>query len=211
MTNNRNRKWIIECTEDKLRLMANSVEDVMRFISGQPQLMYSLMFFDNGRDVGDYLRQHVTPMLNPDLGTADCYGWDGRGCKISPHLRSYVAKSYATYKSILTALANEYDWHNVHSGRPLTCEEGGSLMTVRPAINEPEVKELWTATNPDGKQCIYLSKPVRRKWANCEGWEPSEGGSWYCSEFSAEIIKALALPQLTWEDEPYRFQLVTEG
>ena len=33
------RKWRIECTEEKLRLIADMVEDVTRFIGGQPQMM----------------------------------------------------------------------------------------------------------------------------------------------------------------------------
>ena len=205
----KHRKWIIECDEEKLRLIANSVEGVSRFLSGQPQIMNCLCMFDNGNEIGDMMLDTIKPMMNPELRRGESYGWSGKCCP-NKWQRHDIAQGYATYKSILSALANEYDWNNVHSGTPLTCEEGGALMRVRPAVDEPQVKELWTATNPDGEQYIYRSKPVRRTWANGDSWEPSAGGSWYCSEFSAEIIKTLGLPKLTWEDEPYRFQIITE-
>ena len=205
----KHRRWIIECDEEKLRLMASMVEDVTRFLCGQPDMMSCLAAFDNGHEVGEMMLDTIKPMMNPELGRHESYGWNGGRCP-NKWQRHDIAQGYAAYKSILAALANEYDWNNVHSGTPLTCEEGGALMRVRPAIEEPEVKEMWTATNPDGKQCIYRSKPVRRTWANGESWEPSEGGSWFCSDFSAEIIKTLGLPKLTWEDEPYRFQVLTE-
>lgn len=61
------RKWRIECTEEKLRLMASMVEDITRFIGGQPQLMNCLMMFDNGNDIGEYMRDNVRPMMLPDI------------------------------------------------------------------------------------------------------------------------------------------------
>lgn len=54
------RKWRIECTEEKLRLMASMVEDITRFIGGQPQLMDCLMVFDNGNDIGEYMRDRYS-------------------------------------------------------------------------------------------------------------------------------------------------------
>lgn len=202
------RKWTIECDEEKLRLIADFVENVTRFLCGQPQMMSCLASFENGNDVGEFMLRHITPMLNPELKGAS-YGWSGGRCP-NDYQRKSIAQGYATYKSILNGLANEYDWNNVHSGTILTCPEGGPLMKVRPVIDEPEIKEMWTATDKEGKQYIYNSKPVRRKWANGEMWEPSEGGAWYNEDFSAFMIKALGLPTLTWDDEPYRFQILTE-
>lgn len=124
------RKWRIECTEEKLRLMASMVEDITRFIGGQPQLMNCLTMFDNGNEIGEFMLANVRPMMN--LGCdCDCVGWNGRNTT-NKYVRREVAQGYAAYKSILAVLANEYDWNNVHSGTPLTCEEGGELMAVRP-------------------------------------------------------------------------------
>ena len=101
------RKWRIECTEEKLRLIADMVEDVTRFIGGQPQMMNCLMLFPNGHKIGEYMRDNVRPMMN--LGCdCDCVGWDGRNTT-NKYVRKEVAQGYATYKSILSALANEYD------------------------------------------------------------------------------------------------------
>lgn len=201
------RKWRIECTEEKLRLMAEMIEDITRFLGGQPQLMSCLMMFDNGNDIGEYMHDNVRPMMLPDLD-GDCIGWNGKGTT-NKYVRKEVAQGYAAYKSILSALANEYDWHNVHSGRPLTCEEGGELMDVRPVDeSEPERVDYWTATDPDGKQFAFLSKPVRRQWANGWSWEPSDGGVYIGVEGTKALIEMLRLPRLTWDDEPYRFTVL---
>lgn len=201
------RKWRIECTEEKLRLMASMVEDVTRFIGGQPQLMNCLMMFPNGNKIGEYMREHVRPMMLPDLD-GDCVGWTGKGAS-NKYVRKEVAQGYAAYKSILAALANEYDWNNVHSGTPLTCEDGGELMNVRPMDeSEPETVDYWTATDPDGRQLTFLSKPVRRQWANGWGWEPSAGGSYIGTGGTVALMELLGLPKLTWEDEPYKFTVL---
>lgn len=201
------RKWRIECTEEKLRLIANSVEDITRFIGGQPQMMYCLSLFDHGNEIGEYMHQNLRPMMHPNM-TSDCVGWNGR-CTDNKYVRHNVAQGYATYKSILHALATEYDWDNVHSGFVLTCEEGGELMDVRPADeNEPERTDYWTATNPDGKQYTYRSHPLRRQWADGWGWEASDG-SWYIGEDGTKaLVELLRLPRLTWEDEPYKFTVL---
>ena len=123
------RRWRIECTEEKLRLIANSVEDITRFIGGQPQMMYCLSLFDHSNEIGEYMRQNVRPMMNLGM-KGDCVCWDGRDTT-NKYVRREVAQGYATYKSILHALATEYDWDNVHSGFILTCEEGGASWSGR--------------------------------------------------------------------------------
>lgn len=200
------RKWRIECTEEKLRLMASMVEDVTRFIGGQPQMMNCLMMFDNGNEIGEYMRDNVRPMMNLGM-KGDCVCWDGRDTT-NKHVRREVAQGYATYKSILSALANEYDWNNVHSGTPLTCEDGGELMNVQPVDeSESEAVDYWTAADPDGKQFVFRSKPVRRQWANGCGWNPSAGGSYIGGKGTNALIELLDLPKLSWYDEPYKFTI----
>ena len=201
------RKWRIECTEEKLRLMANMVEDITRFIGGQPQLMNCLMMFDNGNVIGEYMRDNVLPMMNLGM-KGDCVCWNGRDTT-NKYVRREVAQGYATYKSILAGLANEYDWQNVHSGTPLTCEEGGELMTVRPVDeSELEAVDYWTATDPNGRQFTFRSKPVRREYGNGWTWEPSAGG-WFIGEDGTKaLMEILGLPELTWDDEPYKFTVL---
>lgn len=132
------RKWRIECTEEKLRLMASMVEDVTRFIGGQPQLMSCLMMFDNGNKIGEYMRENVRPV--DEL--------------------------------------------------------------------EPETMDYWTATNPDGRQFTFRSKPVRRQWANQWTWEPSARGYYIGEEATKVLIEVLGLPKLTWDDEPCKFTIL---
>ena len=201
------RRWRIECTEEKLRLIANSVEDITRFIGGQPQMMNCLMMFDNCNEIGEYMRENVRPMMNLGM-KGDCVCWDGHDTT-NKYVRREVAQGYAAYKSILSALANEYDWNNVHSGFILTCEEGGELMDVRPVDEtEPERIDYWMATNPDGRQYTVRSKPVRREWANGWTWDPSAGRSYIGEDGTKALIEMLRLPKLTWADEPYKFSVL---
>lgn len=97
----------------------------------------------------------------------------------------------------------------IANGTPLTCEEGGELMDVRPIDEtEPETVDYWTATDPDGKQFTFLSKPVRRQWANGWTWEPSDGSSYIGEEGTKALMEMLRLPKLTWDDEPYKFTIL---
>ena len=209
-TKDATKRWSIECNEDQLRLIANFVEDITRFECGQPQMMNCLHNFNNGNKAGEFMLQHITPMLSPELMPAASYGWNG-GNSPNQHQRSDIAKGYCVYKSILSALAQEYNWDNVHSGTPLTCEEGGPLMKVRP-IDEADavvVTDYWLAANPNGEHCIFKSKPIRRKWANCMCWEPQSGGGYYTEELWKELSKIMKLPTLIWEDAPYKFTITT--
>lgn len=203
------RKWRIECTEEKLRLMANAVEDCARLLAGQTEMSNTLMPLKNFCEIRDIMERQVRPLIVPKLPyVGSAYGWNGGHCPVDWQ-RKDIAQGYATYKSILHALATEYDWNNVHSGTPLTCEEGGELMDVRPVDEvEPERIDYWTATDADGKQCTFRSKPVRRQYANGWIWEPSDGGFFYGEEATAALIHVLGLPKLTWEDEPYKFSVL---
>ena len=82
-------------------------------------------------------------------------------------------------------------------------------MNVRPMDeSEPETVDYWTATDPDGRQLTFLSKPVRRQWANGWEWEPSAGGSYIGTGGTVALMELLGLPKLTWEDEPYKFTVL---
>lgn len=200
------RKWRIECTEEKLRLIANCVEDISRLFAGQPEMMMTVGALDN--QIGEEIEKHVLPLIVPDLGAKAYYSWNGGDCP-NEWQRKQIAQGFATYKSILHALDTEYDWDSCHGGSVLTCEEGGELMDVRPVDEtEPERIDYWTATNPDGKQCTFRSKPLRRQYANGWIWEPSDGGFFYGEEATAALIHVLGLPKLTWEDEPYKFSVL---
>ena len=202
------RKWRITCTEEKLRLMADCVEDCSRLLAGQTDMSNTLMPLENFCEIRDIMEERVRPLIVPDLPyRGSSYGWNG-GHSVEWQ-RKTIAQGYATYKSLLAGLAREYNLNNVHSGTPLTCELGGELMDVRPIDeDEPERVDFWTATDPDGKQCAFRSKPMRRQWANGWGWEPSEGGSYIGEEGTAALIELLGLPKLTWEDEPYGFTIL---
>lgn len=203
------RKWRITCTEEKLRLMADCVEDCSRLLAGQTDMTNTLMPFDNYCEIRDIMERQVRPLIVPELPfSGSSYGWDGDNCPVEWQ-RKDIAQGFTTYKSLLAGLANEYDWHNVHSGRPLTCKLGGELMDVRPVDeDEPEQTDMWTATDPDGNQYTFHSKPVRRQWMNGWDWEPSAGGAFIGVDGTKILIELLGLPKLAWEDEPYKFTIL---
>lgn len=207
---NPKRKWQIICTEEKMRLMANCTEDCTRLLAGQTEMFGTMCGLDNYDIIRTKMEKEIYPLVVPALkATRSSYGWNGGDCP-NKYQRTTIAQGYATYKSILSALANEYNWNNVHSGRPLTCQLGGELMAVRPLPqDEPKQTDYWTAANPDGSQRVYRSKPVRREYADGKCWEPSEGGWFYGDDVSKELIKMLGLPRLKWEDEPCHFALLT--
>lgn len=60
-------------------------------------------------------------------------------------------------------------------------------------------------TDPDGRQCTFRSKPLRRQWASGWCWEPSDGGNFIGEEGAKALMEMLGLPKLTWDDEPYKF------
>lgn len=203
------RKWRITCTEEKLRLMADCVEDCSRLLAGQTDMSNTLMPLENFCEIRDIMEERVRPLIVPDLPyRGSSYGWNGGHCPVEWQ-RKTIAQGYATYKSLLAGLAREYNWNNVHSGTPLTCELGGELMDVRPVDeSEPETVDYWTAADPDGRQYTFRSKPVRCEWANGWGWEPSAGGSYIGEEGTKVLMELLGLPKLTWDDEPYGFTIL---
>ena len=82
-------------------------------------------------------------------------------------------------------------------------------MDVRPVDeSEPEAVDYWTATDPDGRQCTFCSKPLRRQWASGWCWEPSGGGIFIGEEGTKALMEMLGLPKLTWDDEPYKFTVL---
>ena len=190
-------------------MIANYVEDCHRLLCGQADMANTLFPLKHFREIRDIMEQQVRPLIVPELKyPGESYDWAGNGCPVVWQKRD-IAQSYATYKSILNAFATEYDWDNVHSGTPLTCEDGGELMDVRPVDEEePERIDYWTATNPDGRQYTFRSKPLRRQWANGWTWEPSAGGSHIGEEGTKALIEMLRLPKLTWDDEPYKFSVL---
>lgn len=202
------RLWQITLTEDKMRLIAGCVEDCSRFLSGQTELYNTtsgLFPIEDWQHLQEKLRD-LKRYVTPDLSHSSSYDYMGNGCP-NDYQRKSIAQGYATYKSILHALATEYQWNNVHSRDPLTCEEGGNLMTVRPLpANTDKSRDYWLARDSHG-YALHEEKPLWRKWANTEGWESRR---WYNPEYTDIIREVFHLPELQPDDEPIRVTLTWE-
>lgn len=133
MNKDKPRKWLVEVTDEQLRLIADCLEDCSRFASGQCELWNTTneLPLDRQRDVRDTLRAHVTPLVSP-YGGGSSWGWDGGG-RHNPvgYHRRFIARTYALYREMRhrQTLADGID--NVYASPTLTCPDNGGLPIVR--------------------------------------------------------------------------------
>lgn len=122
------KRYIVELSEEQLRLIANCVEDCHRFAGGQCELWNTTSMMDNFIDLKkglEELKPYVTPHLHPNAS----YGWNGGDCP-NEHQRKFMAKTYPIYREILHFLACENNLDNVYTSSTLTCEEGGEPIKI---------------------------------------------------------------------------------
>lgn len=126
------QKYTLTVTESQLKLIANCVEDMSRFMSGQTELWNTIFNLDNFGGLRDKLKE-LHPLVTPELETNASYGWNGGGCPNKDQAR-FIAQSYAIYREIKHRLRvlnkksdNEY---NVYDSETLTCKLGGELPKI---------------------------------------------------------------------------------
>lgn len=129
-----NEKYTLEVTEEQLQLIANCVEDLCRFVSGQTGLDNTTIGIVSNRDYRKLAvaLEQLTPFVTPHLGKSQYYGWDGGDCP-NEEQRKFIAKTYGIYREIRHFLA-------VTSGAPawstylsptLTCEDSVPLPIIK--------------------------------------------------------------------------------
>ena len=125
---NKNRKWVIELTEEQMMHIADCVEDVNRFVAGDCEMYHATCMLDHRHEIVEKLKD-LHPLVTPELPRNANYGWSGGSCP-NTYQRKFIAKGYAIYREILHqyVLANGID--NVYSSETLTCEDGGELPKV---------------------------------------------------------------------------------
>jgi hypothetical protein len=133
-------KYLIELSEQQLRLIADCVEDCHRFMSGQMDMSNTVARLDCFKDLKfelGKLKHYVTP----DLPDSD-YKWNGGLCPNEPQ-RKFIAQTYPIYREIrhFFALKNN-DWANVYMSNTMTCKEGGEPIKIK------EVEEVIPNPNP---------------------------------------------------------------
>ena len=130
---NDEQKYTLTVTESQLRLIADCVEDMSRFMGGQMELWNATSRLDNFVELKERLND-LHSLVTPDLPRNASYGWNGGGCP-NKNQEEFIAKTYAIYREIrhrLRALNKDLndENYNVYDSPSLTCELGGELPKI---------------------------------------------------------------------------------
>lgn len=127
------KRYNIELSEDQIILIANCLEDVSRFASGQWELRYTIEEMIRGlpfkeqmkrRDEVLELLKQTKSILLPKLSDNESKGYNGS---------EFIGNTYQIYRTILYQLAKDNNWNNVYSSSALP---SGNLGTIKiEAIN----------------------------------------------------------------------------
>lgn len=136
------QKYTLTVTESQLRLIADCIEDLSRFMGGQMELWNTASRLDTFVELKERLEE-LKPLVTPDLPRNASYGWNGGGCP-NKHQEKFIAQTYALYREIrhqmrrLNRTPDEEYSYNVYDSPTLTCTLGGELPKiekVEPKIN----------------------------------------------------------------------------
>ena len=113
------KKYKIELSQQQMRLVAECLEDISRFASGQYEMRYTIeemlkgLPFDEQmkrRKEAENLLKQVKRVLLPDLDENANIGYNGS---------DFIGNTYQIYRTILHQLAMDNDWNNVYSSPAL--------------------------------------------------------------------------------------------
>lgn len=136
---NNEKLYIITVNRDQLMLIANCIEDISRFVSGQPCMTNTLCSMlakhDNDCTKRDEIEEHlyaVKSIIFPELSKHASYGYNG-GSQSDLIRKNLIGNTYQIYREILHFLAVDEKWNNVYSGITLP---SGNLGTINIKTNE---------------------------------------------------------------------------
>lgn len=130
---NTEQKYTLTVTESQLRLIADCVEDMSRFMGGQMELWNATSKLNNFIELKERL-DDLHSLVTPNLPRNASYGWNGGGCP-NKHQEEFIAKTYAIYReirhrlSVLNKDPNDENY-NVYDSSTLTCKLGGELPKI---------------------------------------------------------------------------------
>jgi hypothetical protein len=122
------KKYKIELTEEQMILVANCLEDISRFASGQWEMRFTIeemvrgLEFDeaiNRKRKSEELLNQVKNILLPDTPDNSSKSYNGS---------DFIGNTYQIYRTILHHLAVENKLDNVYSYPAL---ESGNMGTVK--------------------------------------------------------------------------------
>ena len=121
------KKYRIELSEQQMRLIANCLEDVSRFASGQCEMRFTIEEMLRGlphdewikrrNEVKELLKQAKRVLL-PKLADYEGKGYDGS---------EFIGNTYQIYRTILHQLAKDNNWNNVYSSSALPSVTLGTI------------------------------------------------------------------------------------
>jgi hypothetical protein len=121
------KKYKIELSEEQLSLIAQCLEDVSRFASGQWTMQNTIEAMVKGlpfdeqikkRDEAEEHLKQAKKVLLPEIFDNSSKGYNGS---------EFIGNTYQIYRTILHQLAKENNWNNVYSSPALP---SGNLGTI---------------------------------------------------------------------------------
>ena len=122
------KKYRIELSEQQMRLIADCLEDVSRFASGQWEMRYTIEEMLRGLPFDEHMKRRgeveellkkAKRVLLPEFPDNASKGYNGS---------EYIGNTYQIYRTILHQLAKDNDWNNVYSSSALP---SGNLGTIK--------------------------------------------------------------------------------
>ena len=122
------KKYTIELSEDQMRLIADCMDDVSRFASGQWQLRQTIEAMVEGlpfdeqmkrRNEAEELLRQAKRVLLPDFVDNQSYGYNST---------EFIGNCYQISRTIMYRLAIDNDWNNVYSSPALP---SGTMGTIK--------------------------------------------------------------------------------
>lgn len=125
------KKYTIELSEEQMRLIADCLDDVGRFASGQCQLRFTIEKMVEGlsfeeqlkrRDHAEALLREAKRVLLPDFADNESYGYNST---------EFIGNCYQISRTILYQLAMDNNWNNVYSYPALPSGTMGTIKIER--------------------------------------------------------------------------------
>ena len=125
------KKYIVTLNERQLRLIAECVEDVSRFISGQMELWNATsQYLPDHHELHAELAK-LQPLVTPDLQRGSSHKWNGVSCKNKAQAQ-FIAESYYIYHEIMhQLLKDKVSAANVYHSPTLRCENSGEPIVIK--------------------------------------------------------------------------------
>lgn len=129
------KKYTIELSEEQMSLIAQCLEDVSRFASGQWEMENMIESMVKGlpseeqierRDKAEKLLKRTKKVLLPEMSDNSSKGYNGS---------EFIGNTYQIYRTILHQFAKDKNWDNVYSYPALP---SGTLGTIKIEL----IKEL---------------------------------------------------------------------